>query len=59
MHFNSEGHSLNDLKVQVLYQNFRDNFSRKQSVHNILNLEGFDILFLQETHCLHIKEAKF
>ena len=28
VHFNSQGHSLNDLKVQVLYQNFRD-FSRK------------------------------
>ena len=29
VHFNSQGHSLNDLKVQVLYQNFRDKFSRK------------------------------
>ena len=28
VHFNSQGHSLNDLKVQVLYQNFRDNFYR-------------------------------
>ena len=29
VYFNSQGHSLNDLKVQVLYQNFRDKFSRK------------------------------
>ena len=29
VHFNSQRHSLNDLKVQVLYENFRDNFSRK------------------------------
>ena len=27
--FNSQGHSLNDLKLQVSYQNFGDHFSRK------------------------------
>ena len=29
VHFNSDGHSIEDLKVQVLYQNIKDNFSRK------------------------------
>ena len=29
VHFNSDGHSVKDLKVQVLYQNMKDNFSRK------------------------------
>ena len=48
-----------DLKFCSLnVRGFGDSIKR-QSVYNILNLERFDIVFLQETHCLHIKEAKF
>ena len=48
-----------DLKFCSLnVRGVRDSVKR-QSVYNILNLERFDIVFLQETHCLHIKEAKF
>ena len=36
---------------------FRDLYKRQQ-VFNMFSLEGWDVLFIQETHCTNIKEAK-
>ena len=37
---------------------FRD-VSKHFKVFNMVNLESIDILFLQETYCVNIKEAKY
>ena len=34
-------------------------YNKRCKVFNMLNLESFDVVFLQETHCCHIKEAKY
>ena len=31
---------------------------KRVNVFNMVNLEGFDVVFLMETHCSNIKEGK-
>ena len=49
---------MNTLKVGSLnVRGFRD-LHKRQQVFNMFSLEGWDVLFIQETHCTNIKEAK-
>ena len=49
---------MNALKVGSLnVRGFRDSYKRQQ-VFDMFSLEGWDVLFIQETHCTNIKEAK-
>ena len=47
-----------NLKIGSLnVRGFRD-INKRLKVFNMFNLEGWDVLFVQETHCFNIKEAK-